>query len=85
MRILGFLALIPASVLLTAAFFVLFSVEKAAGKGLKTFGKFTAVLLIVVAALIFLKGAYTVVTGNCPMMKAMKEMCPPMPSVAAKK
>jgi len=85
MRIMGFLALIPASVLLTAAFFVLFAVEKAAGKGLKTFGKFVAVLLIVVAAFIFSKGVYTVVTGKCPMAQVMQEMCSLMPGCAVKK
>ncbi len=78
MRIMGFLALIPTSVLLTAAFFVLFAVEKVAGQGLRTFGKFVAVLLIIIAALIFSKGVYTVVTGKCPMMKMMQEMCPMM-------
>jgi hypothetical protein len=78
MRIMGFLALIPVSALLTAAFFILFAVEKAAGKGLKTFGKFVAVLLITAAALIFSKGVYTVVTGKCSVIQVMQDMCPIM-------
>jgi hypothetical protein len=85
MRIMGFLALIPASALLTAAFFILFAVEKAAGQGLKAFGKFVAVLLIIVAALIFSKGVYTVVTGKCPIAQVMQDMCPLMPGGALKK
>lgn len=75
MRIMGFLALIPTAVLLTASFFVLFAIERSAGTGLKAFGRFVAALLIIVAALIFSKGVYTVVTGKCPMMQVMQEMC----------
>ncbi len=75
MRILGFIVFIPASMLLTASFFVLFAVEKVKENGLKTFGKLVAVILIIVSALMFAKGIYTVATGKCPMMQAMEGMC----------
>jgi hypothetical protein len=78
MRMMGFLALIPTAVLLTASFFVLFAAEKVAARGLKMFGKAVAALLIIIAALVFSKGVYTVVTGECPMMKMAQEMCPMM-------
>jgi hypothetical protein len=73
MRIFGFIVFIPASMLLTASFFVLFAIEKVKEKGLKTFGKLVAAILIIVSALIFAKGIYTVATGKCPIMEAM---CP---------
>ena len=71
MRWMGLMALIPTAGLLTVSFFVLFAVEKVHGKNLKTFGKAVAAILIIVASLIFSKGVYTLVTGDCPIMKAM--------------
>ena len=56
MRILGFIVFIPASMLLTASFFVLFAVEKVKENGLKTFGKVVAAILIIVSVLVFAKG-----------------------------
>ena len=79
MRILGFIVFIPASMLLAASFFVLFAVEKAKESGLKTFGKLVAAILIIVSALIFAKGIYTIATGKCPMMQAMQGMRSPCP------
>ncbi len=74
MRIMGFIVFIPASMLLAASFFVLFAIEKVKGNGLKTFGKLVAAILIIVSALIFAKGVYTITTGKCPMMQAMQGM-----------
>ena len=76
MRIMGLLVMIPASMLLTASFFVLFAIEKAREKDLKMFGKIVAAVLIIVSSLIFSKGLYIMVTGECPMMKTMQKMCP---------
>ena len=76
MRILGFIVFIPASMLLAVSFFVLFAVEKVKENGLKTFGKLVAAILIIVSALMFAKGVYTVATGKCPIMQAMQGMCP---------
>ncbi len=76
MRMMGVLVLIPASALLTASFFVLFALERAKEKGLKNFGKVVAVVLIVVSALLYAKGIYTIATGKCPMMQDMQGMCP---------
>ena len=72
MRILGFIVFIPASMLLTASFFVLFAIEKVKENGLKAFGKVVAAILIIVSVLIFAKGIYTIATGKCPMMQEMQ-------------
>ena len=75
MRILGFIVFIPASMLLTASFFVLFAIEKVKENGLKAFGKVVAAILIIVSVLIFAKGIYTIATGKCPMMEEMRGAC----------
>ena len=76
MRIMGLLVMIPASMLLTASFFVLFAIERAKEKDLKMLGKIVAAVLLVVSCLIFSKGLYIVITGENPVIKAMKEVCP---------
>ena len=78
MRWMGLIAFLPMAGLLTVSFFVLFAAERAHGKNLKTYGKAVAAILIIVASLVFAKGAYVLATGHCPMMKAMKDMCPMM-------
>jgi len=55
-KLMGLIALVPASVLLTLSFFVLFTISKT-GKGkLKAFGYAVVAVLWLVAALIFSKG-----------------------------
>jgi len=72
----GFFALIPATMLLTVSFFVLFASQKVISQKLKRFGIAVAVLLWASALLVFSAGAYTVVKGRppfkCPMMEMMK-------------
>ncbi|MFA4889608.1 MAG: hypothetical protein WC628_08575 [Candidatus Omnitrophota bacterium] len=68
-RLIGLFALIPATVLLTISFFVLFSLRKLEIQGLKAFGYVLAALLWVSAILVFSSGIYTLSTGRCPMMK----------------
>jgi len=64
--------------LLTVSFFVIFALEKTSGKGLKTYGKLVAAILIIVAVIVFLKGMSIMVTGEYP---SLLKMCPmgPMP------
>jgi len=78
MRIMGLLVMIPASMLLTASFFVLFAVERAKEKDLKMLGKIVAVVLLIVSSLIFAKGLFIVITGQNPAMKAAQDVCPMM-------
>jgi len=81
MVLIALIALMWASLLLTAAYFVLFTLNKAQD-GLKTFGKLVAAVLLIAALAIGATGIYTAVTGQCPMMGAMqkhcKMMCGPM-------
>jgi len=74
-RIAGLFAVIPAAVLLTISFFVLFAMRKIETQGLKAFGYVVAALLWLAAALVFSAGAYTLSTGKppmiCPMMQQM--------------
>lgn len=53
---LGFFALIPATLLVTISFFVLFATKKMETAGLKTFGIIVAVLLWISAAMVFVTG-----------------------------
>ena len=73
-RLIGVFALIPASVLLTLSFFVLFAVRKVTEKWLKLFGYIAAGLLWVAVSLILSSGVYTLATGRCPMMRTMQGM-----------
>jgi len=73
-RLVGLLAIVPATVLLTISFFVLFSIRKAETQGLKAFGYVVAALLWISALAIFSLGIYTVATGRHPMMCTMQEM-----------
>jgi hypothetical protein len=73
-RLMGFFAVIPATVLLTISFFVLFALRKVEALGLKVFGYVIAALLWVGALMVFSLGIYTVYTGRHPMMDMMKGM-----------
>jgi len=75
-RLLGLLAIIPASVLLTISFFVLFTLRKTEVQGLKAFGYVIAVLLWIGVLLVLSVGAYTLSTGRHPMMYMMQQMMP---------
>jgi len=73
-RLAGLFAIIPATVLLTISFFVLFALRKTETQGLKAFGYVTAALLWVGVLLVLSLGLYTIATGRYPMLCPMKEM-----------
>lgn len=73
-RLMGLFTIIPATLLLTISFFVLFTLRKIETQGLKAFGYCLAVLLWIAAAMIFSVGVYTVYSGRHPMMYMMQEM-----------
>ena len=73
-RLIGLFAIIPATVLLTISFFVLFTLRKIEAPGLKAFGYVIAALLWLCALLVLSAGAYTIATGRHPMMGMMQEM-----------
>ena len=76
-RLLGLFAIIPATVLLTISFFVLFTLRTIKENALKVFGYVIVALLWTAALLTFLSGIYTVSTGKClmkPMMQQMMKM-----------
>ena len=66
---LGVLSFIPATVLLTVSFFVLFSVRLVEKQGLKVFGYCVAALLWISALIIFVAG----ISIGKPMMPPMHE------------
>ena len=77
-RFMGLLSIIPATVLLTISFFVLYATKKTEGDGLKKFGMVVSVLLWVCSLLIFSAGVTSVFIhhhgmfkhpGCCEMMK----------------
>ncbi len=74
MRLLGLVAVIPISMLLTVSFFVLIAVCKAENKGLKAFGYVIAALLWLAVILAFSAGLYVIITGKHPMMEMMHHM-----------
>jgi len=65
-KLMGLFAVIPATVLLTLSFFVLFAVSKVEKPRLKVFGYTIAALLWLVAFLVFSTGIYMAVSC-CPM------------------
>jgi len=87
-RIVGLFAVVPATLLLTVSFFVLMAIRKIENQGLKAFGYVVASLLWLSALVAFSAGLYTLSTGRCPMMDAMKSKCmmmrggPSMPVMA---
>lgn len=72
----GFLALIPATMLLTISFFVLFALQRVVSHKLKLFGALVAVLLWTSALLVFSAGVSNIINGRppfkCSMMESMK-------------
>ncbi len=73
-RLIGTLALLPTTILLTISFFVLVILRKSEGQGLKAFGYVVAALLWVSALLVFSMGIYVLSTGRHPMMGMMGGM-----------
>ncbi len=80
-------SLIPMTVVVVVAYFVLFSSTKAEG-GMRTFGRILGVWLLLIALMFPLGGAFMAFSGSCPMsggewdcpMKKMmmeKQMPPP--------
>lgn len=74
-RLIGILAVVPTTLLLTVSFFVLFTLRKTEDKGLKTFGYVITALLWCCVVVVFSFGIYILVAGwhpMCPMMHGMK-------------
>lgn len=71
-RLIGILAVVPATMLLAVSFFVLFILRKTEDKGLKTFGYVITALLWFCAAVVFSFGIYTLATG-CHPMESMRQ------------
>jgi hypothetical protein len=74
MRLLGVFAIIPASLLLTLSFFVLYTTRKPDCKDLKPLGLNAAVLLWISTSLVLGIGFYIITTGRHPMMEMMYGM-----------
>jgi Cu/Ag efflux pump CusA len=72
-RLMGMFAIIPATMILTVSFFVLFALRKVESNVLKAFGYVVAAMLWVSVLLISSAGVYTLATGRCPMQKMMME------------
>jgi hypothetical protein len=74
-KLMGFCALIPATVLVTISFFVLVVLRKIEAGALKIFGYVVTVILWIVAFLVFSAGIYMVSGGHqCMMQGKMHEM-----------
>ncbi|MDD4980191.1 MAG: hypothetical protein PHC54_02810 [Candidatus Omnitrophica bacterium] len=73
-RVGGLFTFIPATLLLTLSFFVLYALRKTDTQGLKSFGYIIAALLWLSALLVFSAGIYTLATGRRPMKCMMQEM-----------
>jgi len=73
-RLMGLFAIVPATLLLTVSFFVLFALRKIETQGLKAFGYVIAALLWVSVSLVLTMGIYILSTGRHPMLSAMKGM-----------
>jgi len=78
-RFFGLFTIIPATVLLTISFFVLFARTRVESPGLKKFGMLAAALLWVSAGLVLLVGLYILATGHHPLLNMMNDtskFCP---------
>jgi succinate-acetate transporter protein len=65
-RLIGLFALFPITITLTISFFVLFTREKTASIGLRSFAGVVAVLLWLCAALALIGGITVLSTGHGP-------------------
>jgi hypothetical protein len=80
-RLVGLFTIIPATLLLTISFFVLFLLRKIETEGLKAFGYVITTLLWVGAVLVLSAGVYIISTGRHPMMEMMQQMHGRMPDM----
>ena len=76
-RLAGFFSMVPATMMITVSFFVLFAVSKADQKQLKAFGWVVAGLLWLCALLVLTSGLYMSsmsgkMMGKCMMMQKDK-------------
>jgi len=71
-RVMGVFAIIPATVLLTISFFVLFALRKVEAQILKAFGYVIAALLWLGALMVFSLDVYTISTGRHPMIEMLR-------------
>jgi uncharacterized membrane protein len=73
MRILGLLAVIPSTVLLTLSFFVWYAAERATARIVEQFGLVVVFLLWLCAGIILLLGLVALVTGRHPIVSALRD------------
>lgn len=73
-RAMGLFFVIPATLLLTVSFFVLFVLPKTEARSLKVFGRVIVILLWAGSFLFFAAGLYTVATGRHPLSSMMHQM-----------
>ena len=73
-RLSGLITIIPATLLLTISFFVLFALRKVETQGLKSFGYVVVSLLWISSLWFFSIGVYTISTGRPPMICMMQQM-----------
>lgn len=74
-RFMGIFAIVPATMILTVSFFVLFAIKKTEEKGLKTFGYVITGMLWFCAVVVFSAGIFVMASGNrmcCPTGKGMR-------------
>ena len=73
-RFLGLFSVIPATILLTVSFFVLFTLSKITARALRGFAIAIVILLWISTLLVLSVGAYIIVTGQHPMMQMHRAM-----------
>lgn len=71
-----FFSLIPATLLVTIGYFVLFASSKAAA-GIKAFGLVLAIWVFLIALIPPITGAYITLSGQCPIEQIMTELGKP--------
>jgi hypothetical protein len=78
-RLTGFFAIIPAAILASISYLLLWLNEKTLNARLKALGKAAAVLLLLGALLMLAMGAYIIATGNHPAVMIAKAVCKALP------
>ncbi len=66
-------SLIPATILVTIAYFVLFSSSKVEGP-IRRFGQVLTIWLLIVALFYPILGTYLTLSGKCPIDRLMQRM-----------
>ena len=75
LRMTGFFTILPAAILLTISYFVLFTARKLEPSDrLRGLARFVAGLLWLAMALVLAMGAYIVTTGNHPLVAILREL-----------